>query len=105
MVDLLVFSIFIAFGIISWRLRISYRVSVVAGLLLLVVAAAATSIGQQDVADFIAAFVYYFLVVGVSLAIWGYVCGERGRRIIRPRPRGPCRHSSVAASQASRKGI
>jgi hypothetical protein len=84
--DIAILLAFLAFGIISWRLRISYRLSIVAGLLFLVVAAVKVAAGQEDAANLIAVIAYYALVVGVSLAIVQYVRKERERRTVRARP-------------------
>ncbi len=60
---------FVAFGATCWYLRISYRISVVASLLFLVIAAVSVTVGQESAGNFVAILAYYALVVGVALAI------------------------------------
>ena len=71
---------FVAFGATSWYLRISYRVSIVAGLVFLVVAAVSVAVSREDGGNFIAVLAYYSLVVGVALAIVEWKREERGTR-------------------------
>lgn len=77
MIDLLVLGVFIAFAIVSWYFRISYRVSMTAGLMFLVVAALVAGSGAEDAGNFIAVLAYFSLVVGVSLAIAQHVSERR----------------------------
>jgi len=83
--DIVILLAFLAFGVASWRLRLSYRVSVVAGLVLLVVTAIEVGIGQLKVGDVTAVFTLYFLAVGVSLAILEHVLTKLPRETT---PRG-----------------
>ncbi len=71
-VDLALLAAFVVFGLVCWYFRISYRVSIVAGLGFLVVAGVAVALGQEDVGNFLAILTYYFIVVGVVLAIVEY---------------------------------
>lgn len=66
---LVAFVAFLGFGVACWRFRISYRVSVVAGLVLLVIAGLLVVVGQADVGNFLGILAYYFLAIGVALAI------------------------------------
>ncbi len=73
---------FILFGATCWYLRITYRISVVAGLVFLAVAAVSAAVGQEGAGNFIAILAYYALVVGVALAIVERRREERGSRAV-----------------------
>lgn len=67
-VDLLILAVFTAFGLLCFRFRVSYRLSVTIGLITLALAAVVMSLGEKFVGNFVAVLAYYFLVVGVGLA-------------------------------------
>jgi hypothetical protein len=98
MIDVLGFGAFVAFGVASWYLRISYRVSIVAGVAFLVVAAVVAVSGADDAGNFIAILAYFSLVVGVSLAIAEHVHEkrERGNVVLAKKPK-----AVVIASRSS----
>jgi hypothetical protein len=79
--DAAILLAFVGFGAGCWYLRISYRLSVVAGLVLLFVAAVITAVGQEVAGNFIAILAYYALVTGVALAIVEWRKGEREARV------------------------
>ena len=58
---------FFAFAIASWRFRISFDVSLVAGMALLLAAASSFAVSQLDFGVFLATLAFGFLVVGVVL--------------------------------------
>jgi hypothetical protein len=60
-------------GLFCWYRWISFRISVVVGLVFLVVAAIAVAIGQNDMANFVALLACYSLSVGAGLAILEYL--------------------------------
>jgi hypothetical protein len=76
--EVVVLVTFVAFGMFSWYRRLSYRISVAAGLVFLALAAIAVAIGQGDAANFIVIPAYYSLTVGVVLAIAEFRREERG---------------------------
>ena len=82
LLNLLVLVAFVAFGLFSWRRGISFRVSIIAGLVFLVIAAFSDALGQKDARDLVAILAYYSLVVGVSLAIVEHIRGGRAKRIL-----------------------
>lgn len=106
LIDLIVFGAFIAFGVTSWYLRISYRVSIVAGLAFLAVAAAVAVSGAEDAGNFIAILAYFSLVVGVSLAIAEHVHERRetGNVVLAKKPNAVviASHSSLGLSRLLR---
>ena len=67
-VDGAILVVVVVFGVFCWRKRISYRLSVYAGLAFLLVSASAVSIGQADAGKFLAILAFYSLVVGIGLA-------------------------------------
>lgn len=79
-IDFALLGAFIAFGVVSWRSRISYRVSVTLGLVLLAVATALAIGDMGGAADFVAALAYYSLLVGVALAVVEYRRNEKTSR-------------------------
>ena len=56
------------FGVVSWLLGISYRLSVLAGLVFIALTAGLLAFGLSGIADFSATLAYYFLLIGVVLA-------------------------------------
>jgi ABC-type proline/glycine betaine transport system permease subunit len=68
-IDAAILLAVVAFGTVCWYLRLSYRISVVAGLVLLVVAAVSDTVGQVHAGNLVAIMAYYALAVGVALAI------------------------------------
>lgn len=69
LVDITILTTFVVFGVTLWKFRISYRISVLAGLLLLILTAGLVLADQQDIGNLIATLAYGFLVVGTALAI------------------------------------
>src|SRR2546425_11398039 len=69
--DLLLAPLFMIFGFLCFRRRISYRVSLFLGLILLVATAVLVILDTQY-GSTIAAVAYYFLSVGVGLALLEY---------------------------------
>src|SRR6266702_1218933 len=63
---------FVVFGVLAWRFKISYRFSIASVLVLLVLAGVSTASGRDDIGNFVAFLSYYFLLVGVSLALVEY---------------------------------
>ncbi len=78
---LIVLTVFFALGIEFWRFHISYRVSVIAGLILLVAAAIAVTTSEEVAGDFLAIPAYYSLVMGLSVAIIEYVREEKHKKV------------------------
>ena len=77
--DLLLAPLFMIFGFLCFRRRISYRVSLFLGLILLV-ATAVFVIFDTQYGSTVAAVAYYFLSVGVGLAMLEY---RRDRKQVR----------------------
>lgn len=67
--DLVTILPFIVFGLLCWRLRLTYRLSIVFGLLCLAGAAVLAAAGLEDAAEFASIFAFYFLAVGTLLAL------------------------------------
>jgi hypothetical protein len=65
-------NVFVAFRRALRYLNIAHGVSIIAGIVLLVVAALVFTAGRQDQANFLGILVYSFLVIGVILArvVW-----------------------------------
>ncbi|SRR6266699_2508692 len=63
---------FVVFGLLAWHFKISYRFSIASGVLLLVFAGISTASGRDDIGNFVAILSYFFLLVGVSLALVEY---------------------------------
>jgi hypothetical protein len=63
---------FVVFGLLSWRYKISYRLSIAAGLILLILAGTVTASGRDDLGNSVAILAYYFFLVGVGLALVEY---------------------------------
>lgn len=64
--------ILIAYGIASWHFRLSSRLNITTGLLLLAMTAIAVAAGQENFGNFLATLAYYLLAIGVVLAIREY---------------------------------
>lgn len=63
---------FVLFGLLSWRYKVSYRLSIAAGLSFLILAGIVTATGHDDLGNSVAILAYYFFLVGVSLALVEY---------------------------------
>ena len=68
LLDGAVLAVFVLFVIFCWRRRISYRLSVYAGLAFLVLSASAVSIGRPDIGKFVGVLAFFSLAVGIGLA-------------------------------------
>ncbi len=80
MIDWAIFAVFVAYGVASWYYHISYRVSIAAGLLILLIAASVVALGYAGIGAFVAILAYYLLVIGVAIAIVDSVRKERMKR-------------------------
>ncbi len=99
--DLVTLSIFVLFGLVSWRFRLSYQLSIVLGLFCLVVVAAFVAVGSEDLGDSVSVLAFYFLAVGVALAFLQKdavplrdTLSRLERILVRRRPRNPTKHEA-----------
>jgi ABC-type proline/glycine betaine transport system permease subunit len=88
-VDLAIAALLIVIGMVFWFLRISYKVGIVGGIMLLVVSAISNWTGNQNLSNLIAIFAYYCLLIGVLFAVVK----------LRRRNAEPSRDSQVATSE------
>ncbi len=68
LLDVGILIAFALFGLLSWHFQISYRVSILAGLMLLALAAVSVILGVE-LRDVVATLAFYALAIGVILAI------------------------------------
>lgn len=68
-VDLAIVALLVILGMVFWFLRISYETGIVFGIALLFVSTIWNWVGYQDVSNLIGIFAYYFLLIGVLLAV------------------------------------
>ncbi len=80
-----ILAFFVILGAVFWHFRISYRLSIFLGLLLLLATAMLAAMSQQSVSNSIAAPMFYFFVVGFVLAVVEY----RGEATPSPPERAP----------------
>lgn len=94
---------FVAFGLLCWYFRIPYRVSILAGVILLFGVAVAVLIEQEDVGNFAAIPAFYFLVVGIALAVIEF-WGKESRKNLVPKSTDDSRSPDqpAASSRTSR---
>ena len=71
-VDSILLTTFFVYGFVCWRFRVSYRISVGAGMIGLIGTSISVIIGQGQTAGVLATIAYYLLTVGVVLAIIEY---------------------------------
>jgi len=71
-IELSLLAISVAFGFVSWLRRISYKVSIGAGIASLLIASTALGVGMSDVQNLFGLMAYYLLAVGVILALVEY---------------------------------
>lgn len=74
LIDVAILLAFVLFGLLSWHFRVSSRISILAGLVLLAVAAVSVILGLEQ-RGLVATLAFYALTIGVALAIverrWG----------------------------------
>jgi len=68
-VELAIVALLVILGMVFWFLRISYENGIIFGIELLFVSTIWNWVGYPDVSNIIAIFAYYFLLIGVLLAI------------------------------------
>ncbi len=71
-VELVLLLASVIFGILCLHYHVSYRVSIGAGIVALVVAGLALALGVEDVENMSGLLAYYLLAVGVLLALLEY---------------------------------
>ena len=72
LIELVLLTGAILFGILCWRYHISYQLSFGLGIALLVSAGLIIAIGREDLANTIALLAYFLMVAGLSLALLEY---------------------------------
>jgi len=68
-VDLAIVALLVILAMAFWFLRISYEIGIIFGIELLFVSTIWNWVGYPDVSNLIAIFAYYFLLIGVLLAV------------------------------------
>lgn len=70
-VDFAVLAFFLPYGLVCWHLGISHRISILAGLLLILASAILVGSGLPAAGDFAAVLAFWFLLVGALLSVIG----------------------------------